>query len=415
MRVNQRANKSLECHVRASWQHIYQLANLTTMCIQRLSQSLSSYHGLTNDIWCAVNRPARSQYWIHTKSTDRQLVLPCTYYLLRHCIFCIWHKSVICKLNCLLLLYALCYSILRQSLTPETTKTLVHAFVKCRPDYCNSLLAGVSNQLLHRMQVVQNAGARFITGARRSESMTSVMSKLHWLPVRQKITYKTAVLVYKCLHGLAPSYLAALCVSKSRLVQPHLRSALTGQLNVPCTKTAFGDRSFTVNCPAVWNCLLAKLHTPDIFLDVCRKHLKTFPFNWLWVNCQFSTSDRLPNLLFINNINEIIIGVVVVVARGLHWLSCCRSAPRKRHHSQLNDIIWRALKRAQIPAAKEPVSLVRDDNKRPDGTTLLPWASGKPTAWDVTVPDTYAKSHHSHVSSTAVHRVQQLTEQHRAR
>jgi len=56
-------------------------------------------------------------------------------------------------------------------------------------------------------------------------------------------------------------------------------------------------------------------------------------------------------------------------------------------------------KRAQIPADKEPVSLVRDDNKRPDETTLLPWARGKPMAWDVTVPDTYAESH---VSSTAV-------------
>jgi len=33
------------------------------------------------------------------------------------------------------------------------------------------------------------------------------------------------------------------------------------------------------------------------------------------------------------------------------------------------------------------------DSKRPDGTTLLPWARGKPIAWDVTVPDTYAESH----------------------
>jgi len=49
--------------------------------------------------------------------------------------------------------------------------------------------------------------------------------------------------------------------------------------------------------------------------------------------------------------------------------------------------------RAQIPAVKEPVSLMRDDNKRPDGATLLPWAGGKPVAWDVTVPDTYAESH----------------------
>jgi len=58
-----------------------------------------------------------------------------------------------------------------------------------------------------------------------------------------------------------------------------------------------------------------------------------------------------------------------------------------------NGILWRAIKREQMPAVKEPINLMRDDNKRPDGTTLLSWARGKPMAWDVTVPDTYAESH----------------------
>ena len=82
-----------------------------------------------------------------------------------------------------------------------------------------------------------------------------------------------------------------------------------------------------------------------------------------------------------------------VDARGLHGLSCHRSAPRQQRHSHLNDILWRAIKPAQMPAVKEPINLMRDDNKRPDGTTLLPWARGKPMAWDVTVPDTHAESH----------------------
>jgi len=51
-----------------------------------------------------------------------------------------------------------------------------------------------------------------------------------------------------------------------------------------------------------------------------------------------------------------------------------------------------------MSAVKEPINLMRDDNKRPDGTTLLPWARGKPMAWDVTVPDTYAESY---IGSTA--------------
>ena len=59
----------------------------------------------------------------------------------------------------------------------------------------------------------------------------------------------------------------------------------------------------------------------------------------------------------------------------------------------MKDIFWTAIERAKIPASKEPVSLVQQDGKRPDGTTLLPWARGKPMAWNVRVPDTYAESH----------------------
>ena len=39
------------------------------------------------------------------------------------------------------------------------------------------------------------------------------------------------------------------------------------------------------------------------------------------------------------------------------------------------------------------IIIILQDGKRPDGTTLIPWARGKSMAWDVTVPDTYAESH----------------------
>jgi len=50
---------------------------------------------------------------------------------------------------------------------------------------------------------------------------------------------------------------------------------------------------------------------------------------------------------------------------------------------------------------KEPAGLSRDNGKRPDGVTLLPWAKGKPLAWDVTVPDTYADFHLADTATTA--------------
>ena len=56
-----------------------------------------------------------------------------------------------------------------RSLTVNATKTLVQAFISCRLDYCNSLLYGISNWLLERLQSVQNAAARLVTGARRRD------------------------------------------------------------------------------------------------------------------------------------------------------------------------------------------------------------------------------------------------------
>ena len=85
-------------------------------------------------------------------------------------------------------------------------------------------------------------------------------------------------------------------------------------------------------------------------------------------------------------------------ARGLHGLSCRKSAPRHVRHSLINDILRRAIKKAQVLACKEPVALSRSDGKRPDGATLIPWSHGKPLARDVTVPDTFVQSH---ITSTA--------------
>ena len=91
----------------------------------------------------------------------------------------------------------------------------------------------------------------------------------------------------------------------------------------------------------------------------------------------------------------------LVDARRLHGLSCRKSTPRHQRHAILNDIIGRAIKRAQIPAHKKPTGLISHGGKRPDGATLIPWSKGKPLAWDVTVPDTYADSHINMRSSEA--------------
>ena len=88
-------------------------------------------------------------------------------------------------------------------------------------------------------------------------------------------------------------------------------------------------------------------------------------------------------------------------ARSTHRLSCKSGTARTIHHHHLNDIVRRALVRANIPSVLEPTSLSREDGKRPDGMTLIPWQGGKNVTWDVTVTDTIADSY-LHVSAACV-------------
>jgi hypothetical protein len=83
----------------------------------------------------------------------------------------------------------------------------------------------------------------------------------------------------------------------------------------------------------------------------------------------------------------------LVDARGVHGLSCKLGGGKSARHHALNDIIWRSLNKAGIPAIKEPVGLLRSDGKRPDGLSLIPWQAGKSVIWDATVINTLADSY----------------------
>src|SRR5208282_803413 len=139
----------------------------------------------------------------------------------------------------------------RCSLTDNAMATLIHAFISSRLDYCNSLLVGVGEGLLQKSQRVQNAAARLVTGTRKYEHITPVLRALHWLPARQRIVFKIAMLAYKCLHNLAPSYLAdELLPLESVHGRRQLRSASHLEMFITRTRTiSFGPRAFAVCGP----------------------------------------------------------------------------------------------------------------------------------------------------------------------
>ena len=172
---------------------------------------------------------------------------------------------------------AACYFWLRQlrrvrrSLDSEAVKTLVYAFVMARVDYCNMILAGSPRSVTDRLQRVLNAAARLVSGTRKYDLGLSriLHADLHWLDVADRVRYKLAVTVHRCLHDIAPRYLADCCVAVSDIAgRQRLRSAHRRQLDVQRhQRTTLGRRAFSVAGPIVWNSLPDELR--DDMDDSC--------------------------------------------------------------------------------------------------------------------------------------------------
>jgi len=72
----------------------------------------------------------------------------------------------------------------RKSHTEDAAKTMVHAFVTSRVDYCNSVLHRVSAANVQPLQNVLNAAARIILRKRKFDHITAdARDRLHWLHI----------------------------------------------------------------------------------------------------------------------------------------------------------------------------------------------------------------------------------------
>ena len=97
----------------------------------------------------------------------------------------------------------------RRFLTPSCAKTLIHAYITSKLDYCNGLLYALPSQQLNRLQNILNTEARLVTMERKFDHITPILRDLHWLPVNSRVQFKLSLQAYKTLHGLAPSYLSS--------------------------------------------------------------------------------------------------------------------------------------------------------------------------------------------------------------
>ena len=116
------------------------------------------------------------------------------------------------------------------------------------------MLFGIADRLLHRLEMVQRSAARVVMQIRRGDRqlMTTILQRLHWLPVKKRIEFKILVLVHKAIYEGQPVYLASLL--NQHTLKRCLRSSSGLLLDVPRVNLErFGRRAFVCAGPTLWN------------------------------------------------------------------------------------------------------------------------------------------------------------------
>ncbi len=165
---------------------------------------------------------------------------------------------------------------IRPFLSEHATQLLVQALVLSRLDYCNALLAGLPDNSIKPLQLIQNAAARFIFNEPKRTHVTHLFINLHWLPIAARIKFKALMFAYKKL-PLHPITLNVLL--QIYMASRSLRSASERCITVPSQRgTKSLSLTFSLTVPIWWNDLPNSIRAAES-LPIFNKLLKTHLFH----------------------------------------------------------------------------------------------------------------------------------------
>ena len=149
------------------------------------------------------------------------------------------------------------------------SERLVHAFVSSKLDYCNSMLYGLQDYQLKKLQRIQNTAARVVCKSKIKDHISPVLEELHFLPVKYRIVFKILLFIYKAINGLAPTYI-------NELLDEYKPTCLlrSSYMNSVPRASTYGDCSFSIAGQVFWNSLPAEIRSIKS-LDIFKKAVKT--------------------------------------------------------------------------------------------------------------------------------------------
>ena len=160
-------------------------------------------------------------------------------------------------------------------------KQLVHCLVLSKLDYCNGLYYNLPDFQLKRLQKIQNSCVRFLFGRqiKRFDRITPYLEEAHFLPIKQRITFKIALMAFKSLNNIVPGYLKSVISVKG---QPNHSFRHENDFFLldfpPMPNMKQTHRSFSYAAPSVWNTLPYNIRSCND-INIFKKNLKTHLFD----------------------------------------------------------------------------------------------------------------------------------------
>ena len=140
--------------------------------------------------------------------------------------------------------------------------------------YCSSVWSNTSVTNINKLQAIQNFAARIVTGSRKFDHITPILKQLCWMPVKDNLFYRDALLTFKCMNGLAPTNLSSRFIKRGTISGRSTRNA--NKLDIPRYKTATGQRSILYRAVTIWNKLPSDIKlspSTNIFRRKLKNHV----------------------------------------------------------------------------------------------------------------------------------------------
>ena len=134
---------------------------------------------------------------------------------------------------------------IKHLLDTKTLILLIQSFVFSKMFYCSTVWSNTSKGNVHKLQLMQNFGARIVLGLRKYDHISLGLNSFNWLPVKDKLYLNDAVIVFKCINNLVSDYLKNKSILRSQRCNRNTRNAKNHLLHIPYCRLATGQRSFS--------------------------------------------------------------------------------------------------------------------------------------------------------------------------